>query len=203
MSLKIYGIEKSRAMRTIWMCLELGVDYELVRVPPMEAAANAALGALNPARFVPTIDDDGVVLWESMAINLYLARKHGGPLAPADIAEEGHALKWSFFAATEVEPSATTVLFHGVLLPEERRQPSLVGPAMEKLHRPLSAIDEGLRDRAYLLGDRFTVADLNVASILAFLMFAKTDLSAYGRLDDWLRRCFDRPQAKAALALRG
>ena len=94
MGLKIYGVLRSRASRTVWLAKELGLAFE--HIPVIQAyrladatAANAPLNtaapafrAVNPNGHIPTIDDDGLILHESLAINLYLAKKHGGPLAP-------------------------------------------------------------------------------------------------------------------------
>src|SRR5438445_3431194 len=76
MSLKIYGVARSRAARVLWMAKELGLDYQHIKVDfaTGETRAPAHL-ALNPNGHVPVIDDDGFILWESMAINLYLDRK--------------------------------------------------------------------------------------------------------------------------------
>lgn len=77
MSLKIYGVARSRTFRTLWMAKELGLDYEHLTVDfaTGETRTPAHL-ALNPNGHIPVIDDDGFVLWESMAINLYLAKKY-------------------------------------------------------------------------------------------------------------------------------
>ncbi|MGD9884218.1 MAG: glutathione S-transferase family protein, partial [Reyranella sp.] len=113
--LTIYGVYRSRASRNIWLAEELGLPFKLVPVIqhyrlPDPTAAGAPLNTrspdflkVNPNGHVPTIDDDGLVLHESLAINLYLARKHGGPLAPANLAEDGEMTMWALWAATELE----------------------------------------------------------------------------------------------------
>ena len=112
--LTIYGVYRSRASRNIWLGDELGIPFKLVPVMQLyRLTPEAAKGALhtkspeflkvNPNGHVPSIDDDGLVLHKSLAINLYLAKKHGGPLAPANIAEDGQMSMWALWAATEVE----------------------------------------------------------------------------------------------------
>ena len=78
MALKIYGVARSRAFRTLWMAKELGLDYEHIKVDFATGETRAPEHfALNPNGHVPVIDDDGFILWELMAINLYLAKKYG------------------------------------------------------------------------------------------------------------------------------
>ena len=124
--LTIYGVYRSRASRNIWLAHELGLPFkhvpvmQLYRLPDAKAAdatlhtKSPAFLKVNPNGHIPSIDDDGLVLHESLAINLYLAKKHGGPLAPADVAEDGEMGMWSLWAATEVEPHALNVLYHRI-----------------------------------------------------------------------------------------
>ena len=101
--LKVYGVPQSRAARTLWMVEECGVPYELVSTGFAKEAKSDAYKAINPNARIPAIDDDGVILWESMAINLYLAKKYGKELAPKNATEEAHATQWSFWIMTEIE----------------------------------------------------------------------------------------------------
>ena len=101
MSLTVYGPVQTRTLRTLWMCHELGLDFD--HQPGLgEAGPSTALLAANPLGQVPVVDDDGFVLTESMAINIYLAKKHG-KLAPATLEDEAQTLRWSFWAMTAVE----------------------------------------------------------------------------------------------------
>src|ERR1044071_2092354 len=111
--LTIYGVHRSRASRNIWLAHELGLPFRLKPVmqhyrvkEPAPAdllhTRSPAFLKINPNGHVPSIDDEGLVLHESLAINLYLARKHGGPLAPANPAEDALMTMWALWAATEV-----------------------------------------------------------------------------------------------------
>ena len=88
--LRIYGIARTRAFRAIWIAKELGLDYEHIPIEIGEAGAKKTeYLAVNPNGRLPAIDDDGFVLWESLAITLYLAKKHGtGILYPAPLEAE-------------------------------------------------------------------------------------------------------------------
>ena len=97
--LKIYGHPGSRAARALWVCRELGVQFEHIPTHFADGGTqSAAFLAINPAGRIPAIDDDGFCLAESMAINIYLAKKHGGELAPKTLEEEARMLQWSFWA---------------------------------------------------------------------------------------------------------
>lgn len=105
MALTLYGIAQSRAFRTLWMLEELGLPYEQVAVGfENRRIVDPRLHAVNPNRKVPVLEDDGITLFESLAINLYLAEKHGGPLKWAGLIEAGHCYQWTLWAATEIEP---------------------------------------------------------------------------------------------------
>jgi len=130
MTLKIYGIPRSRALRTLWVAHELGIPYELVEVKPgAEGSRKAEHLRRNPNGQVPYIDDEGLILWESFAINLYLAKKHGGALGPADVTEDGQMTMWSMWAVNEIEPAAGTVLEHSFQLPPAERKPAALTAA--------------------------------------------------------------------------
>jgi len=197
--IKIYGIRQSRAMRAIWMAEELGLEYEHIPTNFVEGTETEAFRAINPNGRVPAlVDDDGTTVWESQAINLYLAEKYGGGLWPEGQADRAHALQWSFWVVTEVEESLLEILLHRRALPKEERDEGVVKLALAKLQRPFPVIDAQLADRQYLLGDAFSVADLNVASVMSWALVAGVDLDAYPNLDRWLKNCASRPAFKFA-----
>ena len=200
MTLKIYGVARSRAARVLWMAKELGLDYEHVKVDfaTGETRAPAHL-ALNPNGHVPVIDDDGFILWESMAINLYLAKKYNAAgLYPSRLEDEAQAWQWSFWGMTEVERPVLTTMMNRAIFPENQRDPATADAAEKSLAAPLKALDGVLGPTLYLLGDHFTVADLNVASILAWARPAQIDMSPFPKVAEWLKNCAERPAARAA-----
>src|SRR6202011_3029342 len=100
--LQLYGNARSRAMRCLWMLEEVGQPYQLVdKSLRADDLHNTDYLKLNPNARIPTLVDGEVVLWESMAINLYLAQKYPGPMHCADAAVLGHAAQWSFWAMLE------------------------------------------------------------------------------------------------------
>ncbi|MBT7758402.1 MAG: glutathione S-transferase family protein [Rhodospirillaceae bacterium] len=197
--LVIHGAFNTRTSRVIWAALELGLDFDHNPIHYSDGSAQTPeFLAINPNGTLPTIQDGELCLWESLAINLYLANKHGGDLAPKDAAETGLALQWSFWAATEVEETALDALKHRLLLPEADRDEAALAVAEAKLAKPLSVLNDALAGRDYLFGGRFTVADLNVAAVVGWAKFARLDLSAWPNLTAWLDRCLGRPTFKKA-----
>ena len=213
--LTIYGVYQSRASRSYWMALELGLDYESVPVIQARLLADAeapdapvnthspAFLRINPNGQIPTIDDDGLILWESAAINLHLARKHGGPLSAENGAEQAEIDKWSFWGVAEVEPhTVKIVLTHDNQLADTEGGRETIAVSTRLLRRPLGILETHLQSRDYLLGARFTVADLNLAEILRYAMSERDFLAHYPRVVAWLERCHDRPAFKRMMELR-
>jgi glutathione S-transferase len=203
-TLKIYGIPRSRAFRTLWLAKELGIDYDNVAIDFSSGETRQpAYLAVNPNGHVPAIDDNGFVLWESMAINLYLAKKHGlETLYPTSLEAEARAWQWSFWAITELERHVLTAMFNRAILPEDKRDPAAADAAEKELQHPLGVLDGAVTKTPYLLGDEFTVADLNVASVLSWARPARIDFAPFPKAADWLGRCALRPAAKAARDLQ-
>jgi glutathione S-transferase len=198
--LRIYGIARTRAFRALWIAKELGLDYEHI---PIEIGAAGARQpdylAINPNGRLPAIEDDGFVLWESLAITLYLAKKHGR-LYPTTLEGEARAWQWSLWSVQEVDRGVNIWSLHAVRLPPEDRDPQRLAEALKVIEAPFRVLDSALTGRSYLLGNDFTVADLNVAAVISRAI--DMDLAATPRLGDWLRRCLERPAARDARALR-
>lgn len=202
MSLRIYGIARTRAFRVLWAANELGLAYEHVPIEIGEAGARSPkFLAINPNGRLPAIVDDDFVLFESLAITLYLAKKHAlGTLYPASLHGEAEAWQWSFWAIAEVDRGVNIWSLHAVRLPPSERNAAKRDEALRVLAAPFGVLDDAVARQPYLLGRTFTIADLNVAAVISRAM--DMDLSQRPNLKDWLRRCLDRPAARAALALK-
>jgi glutathione S-transferase len=200
--LRIYGIARTRAFRALWVAMELGLDFEHLPIEIGDAGAKSPeFLAINPNGRLPVIVDDGFVLFESLAITLYLAKKHGfGTLYPAKLEDEAKAWQWSFWAIAEVDRGVNIWSLHAVRLPPEEQNAALREEALKVIASPFRVLDAAVARQPYLLGDTFTVADLNVAAVIS--RAADMDLSAVPHLKAWLTRCLDRPAARAALALK-
>lgn len=199
--LTIYGIYRSRASRNIWLAEELDLPFKHVPViqhyrEPKPAGMlhtrSPEFLELNPNGHIPSIEDDGLVLHESLAINLYLAKKHGGPLAPANLTEDGEMGMWALWAATEVETHALTVLYNRVGNPWGTKDTKAADASVEALKAPFSVLDRALGD-GFLVGGRFTVADINTAEIVRYAQAAPELFDAAPKVKAWLAACQARP----------
>jgi glutathione S-transferase len=197
--LKIYGVTASRAFRTLWMANELGLEYENIGFHFKDGSTKSTeYLAINPNGRIPAIVDDGFALWESMAINLYLAKKYDMGFRPRTLEDEALILQWSFWVMTEVEKPALALLFHTLVLPEAERNPKIVDDSVRQLQSPFKVLDAALSKAGYLVGSGFTLADLNVASVLVWLKMARMDLGAFPKIKEWLDNALRRPAALKA-----
>lgn len=195
--IKLYGVPASRASRSLWMLEELGVPYENVPVSFVGDAQKPEYVAKNPNARVPTLEDeDGLLVWESMAINLHLAEKYDRGLRPKSVAERAHVVQWSFWGMTEIEPGLVDAFLHRAMLPEAQRVAAVADAGEQKLQRPLAVLDKHLAKTGWLVGDRFTVADLNVASVLGIAVLSRVDLAKFPNVQRWLGACMQRPAAQ-------
>jgi hypothetical protein len=120
---------------------------------------------VNPNGRIPAIDDNGFKLWESMAINLYLARKHGSGLLPKTMEDEAQAIQWSFWVMTEVEKPALAVLLHRFFLPEDQRDSKLADEGEQQLQKPLEVLDQRAdHEITFLSQNKFFVIGANCGS---------------------------------------
>ncbi len=198
MTLTIYGAANSRASRVLWMAKEHNIVYDHVPVSQRDGSTRKPEHLkINPNGHVPVIKDGDFVLWESLAINVYLANKYPGPLTPKSLEEQARTVQWSMWALTEVEPNSTPILLHTILLPEDKRDAAVAERGRQGVKAPLSVLEAELSGKDYILGDRFTVADLNVCGVLATLPRVKYDLSPWPKVKAWLDRCNARPAAAA------
>ena len=182
----IYGISASRAIRSIWAIEEVGIDFEHQPVSFREDSKTPEYLAVNPNGRIPALVDGDVRLFESMAINLYLAKTYGGDLYPKDPVEEARTWQWSFWGMTELEPHLMQMVLHKVMLPEDKRKPALVEGAAREIQRPLLVLDAHLKGRDYLLGGAFGIADLNVAAVLGMAEFVGFDYSEHAEVRRWM-----------------
>ena len=200
--LRLYGSAKSRGLRTLWMLGELGIPYEHKDyLPRSPETKTPEFVALNPNSRVPVIDDDGFVLSESMAINLYLAKKHNSALYPADPKSEALAWQWSLWETDRLDRQIVNYQNHTSSLPAAERKADIAEAAWKEVVPAFDVLETALKKSAWLAGPAFSVADLNDAS--ALFRALSIDLGKWPHIKAWLERCWERPAAQRAKAMRG
>ena len=198
--IKLYGIPRSRTARVLWMLEELQVPYEQVPVSFIGDARKPEYLKINPNGHIPALQDGSLTLFESLAINLYLARRYDKGLWPRTVEGEAKAYQWSIWAMTELEEPLLTVLLNRAFLPEEQRDAKKADDAAERFRTPLNVL-EGQLTGEWLAGKEFSVADLNVAAVLGWAALGGLELTP--KAQAWLGRCTARPGYARFLAKMG
>ena len=202
----LYGVYRSRASRPLWLLGETGTEFTHVpviqayRLPdpqstdmPLHTASPSFL-RVNPQAQIPAMTDGDLTLTESLAITLYLARRYGGPLGPQTDAESAQINQWTLFAATGIESPALEILYTQTDGGDKTAEgQAAIAITAEKLRRPLARLNQHLEAHATLVGNRFTVADINVAECLRYAQNHPTLLSEFPAAKTWLESCQARP----------
>jgi glutathione S-transferase len=208
--LRLFGIARSRAMRNLWLLAELGTPFEHVKIvqtynktsPAEVTSRDAEFLEINPNGRIPVLVDGDVMIWESMAINLYLGRKFGGPLGPVDLAEEGQMTMWSFWATNECESYAIAVHESSMAKNEDWHQNPKAQAAIEYLDLPFSVLERALSKTGYLVGSRFTVADVNVAMVIFYARNSSELFKRYPLVAKWYNAVTARPHFQSVMKMR-
>jgi glutathione S-transferase len=197
---KLYGSSMSRAGRSLWALEEAGVKFDQVTVAETRKPEYLAI---NPNGHVPALDDNGTMIWESMAINLYVAEKYGKPpLWPSTVEGHGACYQWSLWVVNEVETPMIEIFQHRLMLPADQRDEKIALARIETLKAPFKVLDDHLQKSEYLLGKDFTIADLNVASVISIAKYLQLDLSPTPTAQKWLQKCLERPANQRVSAMK-
>jgi glutathione S-transferase len=201
--IKLYGQSRSRASRSLWMLEEIGIPYEHLPIRPYTESRSVDYLRINPNGHIPCIDDGGFILWESLAINLYLAERYASPpLWPADVKDHARAYQWSLWAANEIEPRIVSIA-KGL----SKHDQTSIASGLEQLAAAFRILDDRLCRSAYLLGDLFTVADLNLASTIrqpgeqGVSDIAAIQLTPFANVARWLDDTGSRPANRRVATL--
>jgi glutathione S-transferase len=163
--LKLWGrVNSINVQKVLWALDELKVPYERVDAGMAFGVVNEPFyKTMNPNSRVPTIDDDGFVLWESNAIVRYLAAKHGaGSLWPTDLHERADADRWMDWASLHPNPAMTPAFMGLIRTPADKRNVTQIEASAEATGQQFQVLELGLADREYVAGKRFTMGDVAV-----------------------------------------
>ena len=205
----LYGVYRSRASRPLWLLEECGVAFTHIPViqsyrldqPKAEGApfntSSPVFLAVNPIGQIPAMVEGDLVLSESLAITLYIARKYGAVLGPQSDGETALMEQWALFAATSIEGPALEILNTANNGGDTAEGQSHIAISAEKLRRPLARLSKALDGADWLVAGRFTVADINTAECLRYAQGHPTLLAEFPAVKAWLERAQARPAFQA------
>lgn len=202
--IRIYGSPRTSSGRCFLLLEELALPYEVAPLDMMggrEHKSEAYL-RLNPNGKVPALVDGDFVLWESMAINWYLAEKYRPELLGTNPRENGLIQQWTFWSVTELQPPLVDMIIQLMFTPDDKRDMNVAAKARAKIPPLLKVLDETLKGKSHIVGDRFTLADINVASVVNITAAFDVPLAEYPNLLKWFASMKERPAFKKFLEKR-
>lgn len=211
----LYGVYRSRATRPLWLLGELGLPF--THVPVIQGyrladplAADAPLNTqspeflkISPQGAVPVMDDDGLILTESLAITLHIARKFGGDLGPQTLNEVSQSEQWALFAGISLDLPGVEIMY--VYLDGLAQTPegaARIATNVDRMARSMARLETELQTCDWLMGDRFTVADIMVAECLRYGQTHSPMMEQYPATTAWINRCQARPAFKMMMTKR-
>ena len=193
--LKIWGRTNSvNVKKALWAAEELGLKYERVDAGMQFGVTKTPeYLKMNPNSLVPTIEDEGFVLWESHTIVRYLAAKHGmGKLCPADLRSRADAERWMDWAFTF--QNAMRAVFWGLIrTPPEKRDPKAIEEGRLASIRLAEILDKYLENKTYIAGGAFTMGDIPIGCEVQRYMRVPVERPRLPALEAWFERLRQRP----------
>ncbi|MGI9265481.1 MAG: glutathione S-transferase family protein [Gammaproteobacteria bacterium] len=197
--LTVYGTPRSRTSVVLWLLREMGKQYRHVD-SPISGDKDPEHLEVNPEGTMPTIKDGDFVMTESMAITYYLAKKYGGDMGPRDLEEEAKILRWTTWAVADVDRHIVALVNASGVDEDHPYNEERYAEATALLQTPLRRFNEKLGDRDFLVGNRLTVADINVAFLLSFLLLLNYDMSELPNVARFMTAMTGRDSFRSILA---
>ena len=200
--MKLYHCEGARSLRVVWALEELGLDYELEKMPFPPRVFHKQYKEVNPLGTIPYLIDGDTEMSESAGICHYLGEKYGPtPLAvTSDEKDFGCYINWLHRSDATLLFPQTLVFRYSALEPEDRRQPQVVEDYRKWFLARWRSVEAGLEGRDYLCADRFTMADIAVGYALFFARTLQIDEAFTPRVKDWWARLEARDAYQRAIA---
>ncbi|MFZ3229350.1 MAG: glutathione S-transferase family protein [Pseudobdellovibrio sp.] len=199
----LYGSPRSSAGRCFWALEEAGVPYTLKEVDMRSKEHKSAeFLKINPNGKVPALTDGDLILFESMAINFYVAEAYKKELLGNSAAAKGLVHQWSFWVSSELQGPIIEVFIQKVFMPEDKRDNNVIEANLKKLPDLFQVLDSALAGKKYLVENQFTLADLNTASVASISSAIGFDMKPYSNVTAWLSAMADRPAYQKYMTLR-
>lgn len=197
--LKIWGRDNSvNVQKVIWACEEMEIAYERVDAGgPFGIVDTPEYRALNPNGLVPTVEVDGLILWESNAIVRYLAAKHSaGNLWPTDLAVRVDGDRWMDWMNSMFWPCFHDLFWNLIRTAPEKRDAQAVEVSRQKTAKALAGLNAHLVDRRYIAGETFTMGDIPMGCAIWRWMSLPIERPDYPALERWFSALCERPYYK-------
>jgi glutathione S-transferase len=202
--LKIWGRHNStNVKKVVWCAEELAIPYERTDAGGAFGVVDTpAYRSLNPNGLVPTIEDDGLVLWESNAIVRYLVAKHGaGSLWPVDPAARAVGDKWMDWATSTFAAAFRDLFWGMVRTPPGERNPDAIEASRTRSAALLATVDAALAKSPFLGGDAFGMGDIPLGCFAYAWFGMPIERPGLPNLEAWYRRLTERPAYRAGVMI--
>ncbi len=202
--LKVWGRANSSNLKKVtWLCEEMALPYERIDAGMSHGVVNTPeYRKLNPNGLVPTIDDDGFVLYESNAIVRYLAAKHSaGTLWPNDLKVRADADRWMDWCTTTLWPAFRPVFWNLVRTPADKRSQKEIDEGSQKTAELLGRLDSALAGRKFVAGDQLSIGDIAFGPVVYLVQNVAFERPRLANYDAWYARISERPAFRKVVAL--
>lgn len=198
-------IGSPRAFKVMAVANQLGLNYELQPLNPGKGEhMSPSYAAINPNKRIPTMEDDGFILWESNAITQYLAsKKPESGLLPSDARGRAEVNRWQCWDLSSWDPACATIGYERLvkkLLGLGEPDPARLQEGEQNFHRYAQILDDQLKGRKFVTGNSLTLADFSLGAWLNMAQMAQYPVAPYGEIQRWHASLMELPAWKKALA---
>ena len=196
--IKVWGrLTASNVQKVMWCIDELGVAHEHIHIPFGRAKEDPAYLAINPNGRVPTIEEDGFILWESNSCVRYIAARFGaGSLWPTDPRVRADAERWMEWQLTTLSEPTDTIFIGLVVKKQEQRDMAAIAAATKRLNELWTIVDKVLATRKFVAGNDLTIGDIPMGIAVHRWFTIPVERDRHPNVEGWYSRLIDRPAFK-------